>query len=138
MKVTGPKQTIRRARQLRQNMSKSERLLWWALRRQQTGYRFRRQHPAGPYVLDFYCDSIRLCVEVDGEDHDFRVKSDARRDAWLSQLGIATLRVPAQEVLSNLEGVVRLIIGGSPPPIGHSHAKAPSGASRHLPLRGRS
>jgi very-short-patch-repair endonuclease len=91
-------------------MSKPERLLWWAVRRQQTGYRFRRQHPAGPYVLDFYCDAIKLCVEVDGESHDFRIGSDQTRDAWLARLGIATLRVPAQEVLSNLDGVVHLIV----------------------------
>lgn len=103
MKVTGPKETIERARQLRQSMNKPERLLWWAIRRQQTGYRFRRQHPAGPYVLDFYCDSIRLCVEVDGENHDFRISTDRQRDGWLAGLGIVTLRVPAQEVLSNLE-----------------------------------
>jgi very-short-patch-repair endonuclease len=108
MQVTGPRSTIKRARRLRQTMSKPERLLWWAVRRQQTGYRFRRQHPAGPYVLDFYCDAIKLCVEVDGESHDFRIGSDQTRDAWLARLGIATLRVPAHEVLSNLDGVVHL------------------------------
>ena len=52
-------------------MSKPERLLWGALRKNKLGLRFRKQHPAGPYVLDFYCDSARLCVEVDGESHDF-------------------------------------------------------------------
>ena len=50
-------------------MTKPERLLWWALRRKQTGFHFRRQHPAGPYVLDFYCDTARLCVEADGVSH---------------------------------------------------------------------
>ena len=109
MKVTGPKDTIKRARELRQAMSKPERLLWWALRGKQAGFRFRRQHPAGPYVLDFYCDAIRLCVEVDGESHDLRTSQDRRRDEWLARRGVVTLRVPAQEVLENLEAVVALI-----------------------------
>jgi very-short-patch-repair endonuclease len=91
-------------------MTKPERLLWWALRRQQTGFRFRKQHPAGVYVLDFYCDSLRLCVEVDGESHDFRTAQDRVRDQWLAGLGIRTLRVPADEVASNLEGVVQFIV----------------------------
>ena len=57
LKLTGPKDTIARARQLRATMSLPERLLWGALRKKKTGFRFRHQHPAGPYVLDFYCDS---------------------------------------------------------------------------------
>jgi very-short-patch-repair endonuclease len=110
MQVTGPKRTIERARELRRTMTKPERLLWWALRKKQTAFHFRRQHPAGPYVLDFYCDSVRLCVEVDGQSHDFTIAADARRDAFLSRMGIRTLRVPADDVLSNLEGVVQTIV----------------------------
>lgn len=110
MRISGSKETIRRARQLRQQMTKPERLLWWAPRRQQTGFRFRRQHPAGPYVLDFYCDAVRLCVEVDGENHAFRSLEDQRRDAWLSRIGVRTLRVPAHQVVRNLEGVVQFIV----------------------------
>jgi len=98
-------------------MSKPERLLWSALRRQQTRLRFRRQHPAGPYVLDFYCDSIKLCVEVDDLSHDFRAKQDGARDRWLLSQGVRTLRVSAEDVLRNLDGVVQSIV-----------AQAPSGA----------
>jgi very-short-patch-repair endonuclease len=119
MKITGPKETIKRAQELRKTMTKPERLLWWALRRQQTGFRFRKQHPAGVYVLDFYCDSLRLCVEVDGESHDFRITSDRRRDAWLAKLGIHTLRVRADDVLANLQGVVQMIVAEA-----HSRADA--------------
>ena len=72
LKLTGSPETIARARQLRASMSLPARLLWGALRRKQTELRFRRQHPAGPYVLDFYCDSLKLCVEMDDRSQDFR------------------------------------------------------------------
>ena len=63
-------------------VAKPERLLWWALKGDQTGFHFRKQHAAGPFVLDFYCDWARLCVEVDGASHDFTVNRDAgNRDA---------------------------------------------------------
>jgi len=60
-------------------------------------------------VLDFYCEAIRLAVEVDGSGHGFgdRPERDARRDAWLAQCGIETLRIPAREVLNNMDGVYR-------------------------------
>jgi len=60
-------------------------------------------------VLDFYCDSIKLCVEVDDRSHDFRVRRDSARDEWLKRQGVRTLRVSAQDVLRNLEGVVQYI-----------------------------
>ena len=91
-------------------MTKPERLLWWALKADKTGFHFRRQHAAGPYVLDFYCDSVRLCVEVDGVSHDLTARSDSARDAYLRRWGVQTVRVRASEVLGNLEGVVALIV----------------------------
>jgi very-short-patch-repair endonuclease len=90
-------------------MSLPERVLWRELRKKQTGLRFRRQHPAGPYVLDFYCDQAKLCVEVDGGFHDFTAARDERRDRWLATQGVRTLRVPAHEVLGNLDGVIQHI-----------------------------
>jgi len=86
--MDAPRQTIRRAKQLRGNMSPPEARLWQVLRRAQLdGLRFRRQHPVGPYILDFYCDSLRLCVEIDGSSHDQpeRARHDERRDAWLKR-----------------------------------------------------
>ena len=109
MEVIGSSAAHQRARKLRQEMTKPERLLWWALRGNKTGFHFRRQHAAGPYILDFYCDRARLCVEVDGEAHELTVRHDARRDAYLQRWGIATLRVRARDVFENLEGVVALI-----------------------------
>ena len=82
--------------------------LWVALRRNDAGLRFRRQHAAGGYVLDFYCATARLAIEVDGETHNRgdRPMRDAVRDEWLAEQGLHVLRYPAGDVLSNLEGVV--------------------------------
>jgi very-short-patch-repair endonuclease len=62
---------VKRARELRRKMSLPEVILWQQLRRRPGGFKFRRQHPAGPYALDFYCEEARLCIEVDGSAHDF-------------------------------------------------------------------
>jgi very-short-patch-repair endonuclease len=68
--------TFDRARALRRKMSLPEVVLWQALRRGQVaGLRFRRQHPIGPYILDFYCLSARLAIEVDGFAHDNAVQA---------------------------------------------------------------
>ena len=83
-------------------MTLPEVLLWQALRGGRAGgLRFRRQHPIGPYVLDFYCPAARLAVEVDGEAHDIpdQAGHDLRRDAWLAEQGIQVLRVLAADVL---------------------------------------
>jgi very-short-patch-repair endonuclease len=108
-----PESTIRRARQLRREMTPPEARLWMALRgRQADGLRFRRQHPIGPFVLDFYCDSAKLAVEVDGFAHVTadRPQRDARRDDWLAARGVRTLRIDARDVRDELDGVVGLIV----------------------------
>ena len=65
--------------------------------RQLGGFRFRRQHPIGPYILDFYCAEARLAVEIDGQAHGHpdQIRHDARRDQWLGEKGIRTLRIPS-------------------------------------------
>ena len=110
MDVIGTSDAFQRARKLRRAMTKPERLLWWALKADQTGFHFRKQHAAGPYVLDFYCDRARLCVEVDGSSHDFTVDRDIARDRYLERWGIVTVRVSASNVLSNLQGAVDFIV----------------------------
>ena len=106
MDVTGTSDASQRARMLRREMTKPERLLWWAIKADKTGFHFRKQHAAGPYVLDFYCDRARLCVEVDGLSHDFSVDRGLVRDRYLERWGIVTVRVSAADVLGNLQGVV--------------------------------
>ena len=125
MKLTGPEKTKRRARDLRASMSLPERVLWGQLRLKRTGLRFRNQHPAGPYVLDFYCYEAKLCVEIDGQSHDFTSARDERRDRWLALQGVRTLRVSARDVLRNLDGVVRYIVAEALTPSDALRASAP-------------
>jgi very-short-patch-repair endonuclease len=111
--MRAPLHTINRARRLRREMTPPEARLWVALRRRaQDGLRFRRQHPIGPYVLDFYCSSARLAVEVDGEGHSRAAEPerDRRRDAWLAEQSIRTLRIAAIDVRDELDGVIALIV----------------------------
>jgi very-short-patch-repair endonuclease len=112
--VRASSHTHKRAQQLRQSMSPPEVLLWARLRVMRgEGPRFRRQHPIGPYVADFYCSAARLVIEVDGAVHgeDLQIAHDARRDAYMRELGYEVLRIPAYEIMRNADeaadGVVR-------------------------------
>ena len=101
--------TLARARELRKRMTDSEARLWLRLRNKQAGgYRFRRQHPFGPFILDFYCPECRVAVEVDGDAHDNSDQSsrDQRRDQYLERRAVRVLRVPATAVQHRLERVV--------------------------------
>ena len=99
------------AKRLRKQITPPEIALWLALRANDEGLRFRRQHAAGPYVLDSYCAPPRLAIEVDGEAHNHgnRPERDATRDAWLVAQNIQVLRYPAREMLANPDDVVRQI-----------------------------
>lgn len=105
--ITGPQETVKRARKLRSDMSLPETILWRELRNRPGGFKFRRQHPAGSYVLDFYCASVRLAIEVDGFAHDNQsaAERDSRRSEWLRSQHIATTRLPAQLILKDVEAV---------------------------------
>jgi very-short-patch-repair endonuclease len=102
------------AKVLRRRLSLPEGLLWRALKAGKLdGLKFRKQHPVGPYVLDFYCHAARLCVEVDGGSHGFgrRPLEDERRDRWLLDHGVRTLRISAALVLGDVDDAVRTIRG---------------------------
>jgi very-short-patch-repair endonuclease len=93
--------TLKRAKRLRRPMTPPELGFWLRVKnRQLGGFKFRRQHPVGPYILDFYCAERRLAVEIDGASHgsDEQAAHDARRDAYLRSIGIETLRISAQSV----------------------------------------
>ena len=133
--MRAPDRTFQRARHLRRGMSLPEIVLWQALRKLRLGgLRFRRQHPIGPYILDFYCPAARLAIEVDGFVHDTVAEAhrDARRQEWLAQRGERVLRLRASDVLKdqNLEGA---LLG-----IKEMASIAPSGSLRSppSPLRG--
>jgi very-short-patch-repair endonuclease len=104
--MKAPTQTIVLARRLRRNLSPPEARLRIRLRARKPGTPvFRRQHPIGPYVLDFYCAEARLAVEVDGMSHDLndRPERDASRDAWLKARGLTVMRIAANEVMRNAD-----------------------------------
>ena len=102
------KEGTARARRLRRDATRAERKLWCVLQRAQLlGLSFRRQHPLGKYILDFYCPVIRLAIEIDGGQHNQRRQQarDKRRSLSLQEKGISILRFWNNEVLQNLEGV---------------------------------
>ncbi|HET8540206.1 MAG TPA: endonuclease domain-containing protein [Anaeromyxobacter sp.] len=98
-------------RKLRRESTDAECLLWTLVRRGAFGVKFRRQHPAGPYVLDFYCPAHRLAVELDGGQHwcgDAPAR-DAARTRFLATRGIRVLRFSNAEMFEETEAVIQVI-----------------------------
>jgi very-short-patch-repair endonuclease len=104
--------SVTRARRLRRQLSLPEGLLWQRLRMRPGGFKFRHQHPIGPYALDFFCHEAGLAIEVDGISHEMgdNPARDERRDRRVAEQGIMTLRVTAADVLGEMEAVVRLVV----------------------------
>jgi len=101
-----------RARAMRKAMTEPEVILWSRLRgRSGELPTFRRQHPFGSIILDFYCPRLRLAREIDGSTHwdDDAQLSDAARDRWLTDQGGQVLRLPASRVYRDLHGVMNEI-----------------------------
>lgn len=108
-----PGTTPDQRRALRRTQTDAERALWRLLRsRSLEGYKFRRQHGAGRYVLDFYCADAQLAIEADGSQHytSDGVEDDAVRTTELAAMGIVVLRFSNLEVLTNAGGVVEAIV----------------------------
>ena len=98
------------ARELRVNQTDAEQLIWSLLRdRRFLNLKFRRQHPVGGYIVDFYCDSLKLAIELDGSQHAKNSDYDEKRTAELRELGIETLRFWNNDVLQNTESVLEAI-----------------------------
>lgn len=110
--IRGQSTTVKLARKLRAEMTPPEIALWQALRTRPGGHKFRRQHPAGIYVLDFFCTKARLAIEVDGRAHDSVsvIAKDETRSRFLREQGIATTRIPAKLVLEDIEAVIRRLV----------------------------
>ena len=103
--------TVLRARALRRTLTLPEGLLWQVLRQRPNGLKFRRQHPVGRCVVDFYCSAAKLVIEIDGEAHSMgdHPERDIRRDAWLESQGLRVMRFSAVEVMRDIESVVTAI-----------------------------
>jgi len=94
------------AKRLRQRQTPAEQALWQRLRRDQIGgLRIRRQHPLGPYVVDFYCAKCRLVIEIDGDIHRFRHRADCARSEWLEARGYHVIRFSNEQVLGQIDWV---------------------------------
>ncbi len=105
------------ARELRKNLTDAEARLWARLRfRQLDGFRFRRQQPIGPYIVDFSCPAAKLIIEVDGGQHATDQQRDDRRTRWLEARGYRVVRFWNNDVLGNTEGVLQTIQQALPPP----------------------
>jgi very-short-patch-repair endonuclease len=105
---TVPFEHWNRAQEMRRSPTQTEKLLWRALRTTQLGTTFRRQHPIGPYIVDFVCIEKKLVVEVDGGGHTEpdQVEYDHAREEYLASRGFRVRRYFNNDVLENLEGVV--------------------------------
>jgi len=104
-----PEQVREFARSLRLHQTDAEILLWLLLKNRSLGFKFRRQHPVGRYVLDLYCHEAHLCVEVDGGQHNSEVSRDEQRTAELNKAGIRVIRFWDNEVLNSTEAVLERI-----------------------------
>jgi tRNA(adenine34) deaminase len=107
---TIPPHLLKLSRRLRFEQTDAESLMWYLLRnRRLNGWKFRRQHPCPPYVLDFFCEEARLAVELDGGQHAERSEQDALRTEFLRERGIDVLRFWKHEVLQETEAVLMVI-----------------------------
>ena len=138
--LRAPIKDVKKARTDRKNMSLPEVLLWQALREEPGGFKFRRQNPQLGYRLDFACLKTRLAIEVDGEAHSRgdRPDRDGVRDRRLAEIGFSTLRIPAIDILKDLDSVITGIVAacrergplhrpsdGPPPRPGEDFKEAP-------------
>ncbi|MDE2156964.1 MAG: endonuclease domain-containing protein [Xanthomonadaceae bacterium] len=104
-----PTQTLASARSLRTTATDAERKLWYHLRARRLGrFKFRRQHPIPPYVADFYCDELKLAIELDGSQHN--EESDLPRTLALQRQGLFVLRFWDNQVLQEIEAVLGAIL----------------------------
>ena len=110
--LKAPIKQVKRARQLRRQMSLPEVLLWQQLRKRPDGLKFRKQFPISEMTVDFACLERRLVIEVDGEGHSFgdQPRRDKARDALLGREGFRVVRIAARDVLRNMDGVLQLIV----------------------------
>jgi len=100
----------RRARELRHEMTPTEKRLWSHLRgRRFAGFKFRRQTPVGDYIVDFYCSQARLVIELDGDSHVGKEAADEKRQQVLEAKGFKVLRVWDTHIYDDLEAVLQLI-----------------------------
>lgn len=117
-----------RRRQLRNNVTEAEGILWRKLKNKQLGFQFRRQFGIGTYILDFYCPAKKLAVELDGGFHRKRREYDEDRTEFLKSLNIKVMRFWNKEAVDDIDIVIERIKGEL------IHSTPSVANTRHLPL----
>jgi len=105
--------SVAQARRLRRTMTDVERKLWQLLRgRQLESHKFRRQHPIGPYVLDFFCEQVGLAIELDGDQHGHPASTakDAARTVWLNDHGVRVIRFWNEDIRRDINPALEIIL----------------------------
>jgi very-short-patch-repair endonuclease len=97
------------ARQLRQNSTLTEIILWKNLKGKALGYEFHRQVPIGEFIVDFYCHELQLVIEIDGYTHDYNFVNDLNRQKYLESLGIMVIRFTDEDIKKCLNDVLKSI-----------------------------
>ena len=112
MKRIGSPPSIKlRAKELRQEMTPAEKVLWEKLRdRRLGGYKFRRQKAIGPFIADFYCAESRLVVEIDGDIHDLEAEQDKARTKQFADYGYRVIRFRNELVSQQIESILSVIL----------------------------
>ena len=110
-KKFSPHYVIKLAKKMRKDMTASEKRLWLKLRNKQVGgLRFRRQHPVGRYIADFYCHELKLVIELDGTIHDERKEYDENRNKFLKAGKFTILRFNNDEINDSIDDVLNKIL----------------------------
>lgn len=103
-----PDSSFLKARELRKNETAAEKVLWERLKNNQVkSYKFRRQHPIGLYIADFYCHKLKLIIEVDGDYHlsDDQILKDSERTSSLNESGLQVIRFKNEDIIEDIESV---------------------------------
>ena len=108
MQISNIPQLKERRKELRNNLSPAEVILWNHIKSQKLGSKFRRQHSVGSYILDFYCSEFRLAIERDGGSHDNEraYHYDLKRTEFIESNKIKVIRFLNEDVYKNLEGAL--------------------------------
>lgn len=94
---------------LRNNATEAEKILWNRLKNSQLGLKFRRQFSVRGYILDFYCPTVKLAIELDGGIHKFKTKYDKHRDQYLEAMEIKTIRFTNDQITNDLQNIIKKI-----------------------------
>ena len=101
---------FQKAEMLRNKMTIQEKKMWNFLKKKPLGYKFRRQHPFGIYILDFYCHSKRLSIEIDGKNHAHQIDYDKERTQFINCFRVEEIRFLNENIFNNFDKIEKVIL----------------------------